>query len=178
MSASSTDTTATIRTAIDRARKAMTRMDSVGRGTARTRARIQDGLTCRVEDGSWSFTADMPEKAGGAGQGPDPGVYGRAALASCLAVGYSMWAAHKGVPLNSLEVEVQADYDVRPEYGLGDGAPGYEEIRWIVRVDSPAPEEDVLEVLATTEARSPWLAVFQDPRKLHRQVEINQPREG
>jgi uncharacterized OsmC-like protein len=163
-----------IRTAVERARTAMTRMSSVGRGTARTRARIRDGLTCRVEDGRWSFTADMSEKAGGAGEGPDPGVFGRAGLATCLAVGYAMWAAHRGVPLTLLEVEVQADYDARAEYGLGDGAPGYEKIRWVVRVESPAPDEEVLEVLATAEARSPYLAIFRDPQKLEREVRLNQ----
>jgi uncharacterized OsmC-like protein len=173
MTDSGTDPTAGIRTAIERARTALTRMESVGRGTARTRARIGEGLTCRVEDGSWSFTADMPEKAGGAVQGPDPGVYGRAALASCLAVGYSMWAAHRGVHLASLEVEVEADYDVRAEYGVGDGSPGYEEIRWTVRVESSAPEEVVREVLEVAEARSPFLALFRDPQRVVRQVEIN-----
>lgn len=161
-----------IRTAIDRARTALARMDSVGRGTARTRARVRDGLTCEIEDGRWSLVADMPEKAGGSAQGPDPGVFGRAALASCLAVGYSMWAAHEGVPLTSLEVEVEADYDARPEYGVGDGAPGYEGLRWIVRVESPAPEADVHRVLATAEARSPWLAVFRQPQEVQRQLQF------
>jgi uncharacterized OsmC-like protein len=174
MSTPNTDPTAAIRTAVDRARTAMTRMGSVGRGTAVTRVRIREGLTCQIDDGRWSFTADMSEKAGGAAQGPDPGVLGRAGLGSCLAVGYSMWAAHAGVPLTSLEVEVQADYDARAEYGVGDGRPGYEALRWIVRVESPAPEEKVRQVLATAEARSPWLALLRNPQELRREVHINQ----
>lgn len=164
-----------IRTAVERARRAVKLRDTVGRGTARTSARIVQGLTCRVEDGSWSFTADMPEKAGGDGQGPDPGVFGRASLASCLAIGYSLWAAHAGVPLTTLEVEVQADYDVRPQYGLGEGSPAYREIRWIVHVESPAPEEEVREVLETAEARSPYLALFRDPQSLRREINIGRP---
>lgn len=170
-----TSTDERIRAAVERVRKALTRMDSVGRGTARTRARIRDGLTCDVEDGPWSLTVDMPEKAGGRGEGPDPGVLGRGSLASCLAVGYSVWAAHQGVPLTSLEVEVEADYDARPEYGVGNGAPGYEALRWIVRVESPAPEEEVLEVLATAEARSPLLALFRNSQDLDREVRVNEP---
>jgi uncharacterized OsmC-like protein len=178
MSEAEVDEGAAIRTAVERARKAMRRMSSVGRGTARTRARITEGLTCRVEDGGWSFTADMPEKAGGAGEGPDPGVYGRAALATCLAVGYSMWSAYEGVPLTSLEVEVEADYDARAEYGLGEGTPGYHGLRWIVKVESPASEEDVRKVLATAEARSPWLAVFQNPQTLNRELQFNPKGRG
>ncbi len=166
-----------IRTAIDRARTALTRMDSVGRGTARTRARVRHGLTCEIEDGRWNLLADMPEKAGGSAKGPDPGVFGRAALASCLAVGYSMWAAHQGVPLTMLEVEVEADYDARPEYGVGEDAPGYEGLRWIVRIESPAPEAEVLDVLATAEARSPWLAVFRRPQEVERQLQFTRTQD-
>jgi uncharacterized OsmC-like protein len=169
----STSSADTIRSAVQRARAGLARLDSLGRGTASTRARIRDGLTCQVEDGRWSFVADMPEKAGGGGTGPDPGVFGRAALASCLAVGYTMWAAHEGLPLTSLEVEVQADYDVRAEYGVGDGTPGYEGIRWIVRVESPAPEDRILQVLATAEARSPFLTLFREPQDVRREVRIN-----
>ncbi len=168
----------TIRTAIERARAGLSRLDSVGRGTARTRVRLGDGLTCRVEDGRWSFTADMSEKAGGGAEGPDPGVYGRAGLASCLAVGYAMWAAHEGVPLTGLEVEVQADYDVRAEYGIGAGTPGYEALRWVVRVESPAPDAEVHRILELAEARSPWLHLLREPQELKRAVEIRTAREG
>lgn len=167
-----------IHAAVDRARKGLARRDSVGRGTARTSARIRDGLTCQVEDGRWAFTVDMPEKVGGGGEGPDPGVFGRGALASCLAVGYSLWAAYAGTPIDSLEVEVQADYDVRPQYGIGDGGPEYEEIRWIVRVESPASEEEVREVLATAEERSPYLALFRNPQQLRREVVFRHRQEA
>jgi uncharacterized OsmC-like protein len=166
-----------IREAVDRVRRALARSETVGRGTARTRARIQDGLTCEVEDGPWRLTVDMPEKVGGGGQGPDPGVLGRGALASCLAVGYAVWAAHEGVPLDVLEVEVEADYDARPEYGIGGDDPGYDALRWEVRVESSAPEERVLQVLATAEARSPWLAVFRDSQEIQRTVRITSPVE-
>ena len=174
--ATQTETDEKIRTAVERARRALRQRESFGRGTARTRARIREGLTCQVEDGKWSFVADLPEKAGGGGEGPDPGVFGRAALASCLAAGYAMWAAYEGVPFTALEVEVEADYDARPEYGVGDKPPGYEGLRWIVRVESPAPEEEVRELLDAAEARSPFLALFREPQELRREVRINQPQ--
>lgn len=173
----STATQETIRTATQRARRAMELRATVGRGTAHTRARVEDGLTCRVEDGDWHLTADMPEKVGGGGQGPDPGVYARTGLATCLAVGYSLWAAEKGVPLTSLEVEVEADYDARPEFGMGDQPPGYEALRWTVRVESPEPRERVEEVLATAEACSPLLALFREPQRIERSVRINEETE-
>ena len=71
------------------------------------------------------------------------------ALGSCLAMGYVRWAAQLGVPLASVDVEVQADYDARGEYGVSDEPPGYSEVRYCVRVESEAPEADVLRL-------SPW----------------------
>ncbi len=164
-----------IRASVDRIHAALERMDSFGRGTASTRARIREGLTCQVEDGAWSFTADMPSKAGGSAEGPDPGVFGRASLASCLAIGYSLWAAHAGVPITELEVEVQADYDTRAQFGIGDDSPAYRTIRWIVHVQSPAPEAEVREVLDLAEVRSPYLTLFREPQELRREVRIRKP---
>ena len=105
----------------------------------------------------------MTEKDGGTNAGPNPGVLGRAALGSCLALGYGMWAARLDVPITALEVEIHADYDVRGELGVDDGVrPGYSAIRYVVRVSSPAPEADVRRVIDTADRYSSW-------RRRHRQ---------
>jgi hypothetical protein len=68
-----------------------------------------------------------------------------------------MWAARLGVPIESLEVEVQADYDVRGELGVSDSVrPGYLAIRYIVTVESPAPADDILRVLDAADRASSW----------------------
>ena len=159
-----------IGTAFDRAARALTSRPSLGRGTGITRARVREGLTCDIEAGPWRFVADMPKSAGGSEAGPTPGVYGRAALASCLAIGYMMYAAKLGVPIQSLEVEIQADYDDGALYGVSDSPPGYLEVRYIVTVESSAPEEDVLRVLDEGDAHSPYLDVFGRAQKCRRIV--------
>ena len=142
---------------LERNVKAVTLRPSVGQGTAVTRATLRDGLACEVQEGAWKFVAGMTEKYGGTNDGPNPGTYGRAALASCLAIGYAMWAARLGVPIESLEIEVQADYDVRGELGVSDDVrPGYSEIRYIVHVSSPAPPEDVARWLDLADRYSSW----------------------
>jgi uncharacterized OsmC-like protein len=161
-----------IGTAFDRAARALTSEPSLGRGTGITRARIREGLTCDVEAGPWRFVADMPQSAGGSEAGPTPGVYGRAALASCLAIGYTMYAARLGVPIQSLEVEVEADYDDSALYGVSDSPPGYLEVRYIVTVESSAPEADVLRVLDEGDAHSPYLDVFGRAQSCRRIVRI------
>lgn len=164
-----------IRTAFDRNRKAVTLRPSVGQGTAVTRVTLEEGLTCRVRDGAWELTTGMSEKSGGAGAGPDPGVFGRAALASCLAVGFTMWAARAGVPIDGLEVEVHADYDVRGEYGVDpEVSPSYSQVRYTITVASHAPEADLRFVLEKSLSVSPYLSMFRDPQDVRGELRVLQ----
>jgi uncharacterized OsmC-like protein len=142
-----------------------------GRGTGTTTAKLRDGLTCDVESGGFRFVADLPATAGGDGRGPTPGMYGRGALASCLAMGYAMRAARAGIVLTGLEVEVQADYDDGALFGVTDTPPGYSEVRWTVRFATTTPDPDVLAVLDDADAHSPYLDVFRRAHRCTRTIE-------
>ena len=161
-----------VKRSFERSARAVSISSKAGRGTAVTKARLADGLTCEVEEGPWRLTVDMAEKHGGSNRGPNAGVLGRAALGSCLAITYALWAAKKDVPLTSLEVEVQADYDSRRLYGIGDGRAGYSAVRYVVRVESPAPESEVLAMLDDADKSCAYLDVFANPCDVTREVEI------
>jgi uncharacterized OsmC-like protein len=163
------------RAAFDRSVKALSKRPALGQGTSVTRARVREGLVCEIEDGKWKLTADLSEKGGGTGAGPDPGVLGRSALASCLAMAYLLWAARLEVPVEGLEVEVQADYDVRGQYGLGDLRPGYREVRYVVSITSPASEEAIHQLVEQAEEHCPYLDVFARPQEMRRELRILQP---
>ncbi|NIR51528.1 OsmC family protein [candidate division KSB1 bacterium] len=162
-----------IKTAFERNAKALSLRPAVGRGTAVTKVRVREGLTCDIEDGPWKITADMGEKHGGNNAGPNPGVFGRAAFGSCMAMGYIRWAAKLGVPVSNVEVEVQADYDARGEYGIPDTPVGYEEVRYVVTIESSAPEEEIMHVLDQADVHSPYFEIFKrGVQKLRREVKI------
>lgn len=162
----------TIRTTIERSIKALTLRPTMGLKTAVSRTRTRDGLTCDIEEGRWKLTADLGESAGGNARGPDPGVLGRAALGSCLAMGYVIWGAVRGVPIAGVEVEVQADFDLGAQYGVGEAPPGYTEVRYTVSIESDAPEVDVMRVVEEAEANSPYFDVFARAQTLVRKVNI------
>jgi uncharacterized OsmC-like protein len=162
-----------LKTVIERTVKALSLRPSLGQGTAITRVRLTEGLACAIEDGPWRLTADLAAKHGGAGTGPNPGVLGRAALGSCLAIGYVMWAARFGVEFTSLEVEVQADYDSRGQYAVDGVPPGYSEIRYVVKVSADAPESEILRVLDEADAHSPYLDLFTNAQSVHREVHLS-----
>ena len=98
--------------ALDRIENAVTRHPSLGIGTERSISTVTGGLRCTSEEGPFRFETDLPDTMGGDGSGPSPGVLGRAALGSCLAMGYQMRAARLGVDLASVTVEIEADFNV------------------------------------------------------------------
>ena len=150
-----------LRDILERNAKALSLQPTVGQGTAKTRVRLKPGLECEIEEGSWKLTAGMSEKSGGSNAGPNPGILGRGALGSCLAIGYAMWAARLGVPIKSLDVEVEADYDGRGELGVSDDVPpGYLQVRYRVTVASPAPEDDVRNMIDIADRYSPYRDVY------------------
>lgn len=165
-----------IKIAIERGVKALSLKPSLGLGTGISKTRIKDGLTCEIQEGNWNFTADMPESIGGNAQGPTPGVYGRAALGSCLAIGYMMCAAKKNIPIASLEVEVQADYDDGALLGTSQVNPGYTEVRYTITVESDASEQEILKMIDEANDHSPYLDVFSHPQNCKRQVNIISPK--
>ena len=116
----------------------------------------------------------MPVKAGGEDTAPTPGMLGRGALASCLAIGITIWAARMGIAIDALEVEVQGDFDARGELGVGeDIPPGYQEIRYIISMDSSAPPEVLADLLETAERHSPYLDVFGRAQTMERTLRVN-----
>ena len=165
-----------IREAMERNTKALELRPTLGQKTARTTVRLQPDLECTIEEGTWKLTAGMSPAFAGNNAGPNPGVLGRGALGSCLAIGYALWAARLRVPIDSLEVVVEADLDSRGEFGLADDVPpGYLQVRYIVTVASRAPEADVQRMLDTADRYSAYRDVFARANDVRREVRIVQP---
>jgi uncharacterized OsmC-like protein len=115
----------------------------------------------------------MPGVFGGDDTAPTPGVFGRAALGSCLVLGYAMWAARLEVPYTSLEVDVHSDFDARGELGVSaDVRPGHTAIRYVVRVTSDASPEVINRWLDTADTHSSWRDNVANPVPMIRDVQI------
>ena len=137
---------------------------------------LVDGLQCRSEERGWQVQSDLPATIGGAGSGPTPGMLGRAALGSCLAMGYKLHAERLGVQLTSIQIEVEADSDDAGMLFLDSEArPGYSEVRYHVDIVSPEPEELVLKVLDEGDALSPYRDVFSQSTPMQRTTSIRHP---
>jgi uncharacterized OsmC-like protein len=124
----------------------------------RVTARLRDGATCDITTSGHALVADFPESAGGRNLGPTPSELLAGAVASCLVIGWALWAARLGVMLDALEITVETDMDIRGLYGLGDDVPpGHTGVRCLVAVESTAPPERLRELAAQVERTSPLL---------------------
>ncbi len=165
-----------IREAFERNRKAVELRPSLAHSTSRVTCRTIDGVTCEVTDGTTKMIADEPESEGGDGRGPTPGFFIRAGLASCCAMCYVTCAARLGVPIESIEVEVESDFDARGILGLADVPHGFTAVRYIVKVQSAAPEADIHKVIEAGDEMGAMLEVVRDPVPVKREVRIEQPK--
>lgn len=163
-----------IKEAYERNKKLLTIKPSKGQYTTTTSVRLYDGTSCEIEHGPWKFTADIGETEGGNDAGPGPSVLERAALGSCLAIGYSKYAAILDVPIDSLKVEVEAEVDARGAFGIDNVSPGYKALRYRVIVESSASEEAIREVIKKADEHSPVLKNFTSPISVGREVKIAQ----
>ncbi len=146
---------------------------AAGKGTATTTVRVHDGLTCDIADGAWRLVADEMPRDGGAGLGPDPGVFVRAGLGGCLAMGYVMWAAYLGVPIDGVEVVVEADYDAHGMFGIDDAAPpGWTAVRYTATIASPAAPERVRTLVETADRYSSVLDVLRRAIPVSRDLRV------
>jgi len=161
-----------IKNKFERSFQALTLKPALGKGTGISKTRIVNGLSCVSQEGDWELKTDMPEQAGGSGNGPTPGVLGRAALGSCLAIGYMLWASKLEVDIDSLEVEIQADYDDGGLFGSSDSYPGYYEIRYHIRIESSASKKQIEEVIDLGDKHSPYLDVFSRAQVCKRKIQI------
>ena len=143
------------------------------RETYRSVTTLVDGLQCETQEDSWRVTSDMPATLGGGSAGPTPGMLGRAALGTCLTMGYQLHAARLGVELTSLAVTVEADSDGGAMLSLNSEArPGYSGVRYHVDIVSPAPDELVLRVLDEGDLLSPYRDIFSNQTPLERTASI------
>lgn len=170
------NTAATLRDHAELAARALADNPTMARSSGCTNVRLRGGLTCEIEDGRWRLVADLPEGAGGADAGPNPGVLMRSALGSCLAMDIFTWGVRLGVPVDAVDVEVRSELDARGMYGVSEEVPpGYSEVFYLVTIESSASEPDVLRVLEKAEAHNPRLYDFSHAIPVRRDVCIRRP---
>jgi putative redox protein len=71
--------------------------------------KTEKGLLHRIEIGAHTLHTDVSEELGGTDAAPDPHDYFDAALGACKALTLSLFAKQRGIPLESVDVQLNRD---------------------------------------------------------------------
>jgi uncharacterized OsmC-like protein len=171
--------TTRIREAVARIESILDRKPGYGEVTDQSVTTVVNGVRCSTDEGRWHVESDLPKGLGGTLTGPTPGTLARAALGSCLAMGYVLRAAKDGVELTSVRVTVETDSAVAGMMLPDSPAPpGYREVRYHVEIESPAAEEAVRRLVDAGDLLSPLLDVFARANTMRRTLSVRHAGEG
>ena len=133
------------------------RVTTTWQGQTRSRAQVE-GFEIGGEQVPRRFSIDIDEpcELGGTNRFANPQEHLIAALNACMTVGYVAQCAVRGINLENLEIETDGDIDLRGFLGIDPAIPpGYENLRYIVRIKGSGTKEDFAEIHEAVMATSP-----------------------
>ena len=137
--------------------KTQWRVASTWQGQTRSRAQVE-GFGMGGDQVPRRFTIDIdePVELGGSNRFANPQEHLIAALNACMMVGYVAQCAVRGITLESLVIETEGDIDLRGFLGLDPTvAPGYDNLRYEVRIKGSGTKEQFAEIHKAVMATSP-----------------------
>jgi uncharacterized OsmC-like protein len=128
--------------------------------TTSCRTTLRDGFFCTTREGDHIIKTDMLEIMGGAGNGPTPGVLGRACLASGIAMGIKIAATQNKISINTIQVDLEMDWDNRGVVGIDGISAGPSNIKIKLAIDSSVNAKLLHEVVNQGLNSDPWLTAL------------------
>ena len=113
-----------------------------------------------------AHVVDEPPQLLGDDTAPNPSEAALAALGTCIAVGIHANAVHRGLKLNKLELELEADINITSVWGVGDTSDkpvGFTAVRVKAHIDADAPREQRDELLQHVLKWSPVTGTYTQP---------------
>lgn len=136
-------------------------------------ARWVENAVCEIKSGDHVLITDERRPVG-TEKGPEPALLVLAGLAGCTATSFAMFSIVMGIPVDSIEVSVTADLDLRGVLGLEESVPvGYTDIRYEARIRSSASEKEIRELAAIVERRCPVYDTLTRPKEIEGKVSLN-----
>ena len=121
--------------------------------------------------------ADSPPDFAGYDLGPSSPELVLGALGSCLNHSYLIQAAALEVPIESIEVEVEAFIDPRALSPGHETTPVYpQDISYVVRIESPAPAADIQRLRDNVETACPILNLLKNPQTIAGRIDHKSSR--
>ena len=143
--------------------------------TARASASGRSGIR-RIRIRDFQVISDSDLDFAGYNLGPSSPELQMGVLGSCITHTFLIQAALMGVPLDSVETEVNCTVDVRA------GSPGFEkvpfpphDIRYSVAIVSPAPQAEIDKLHEAVSNNCPILSLLRNPQTIAGKVQLTRP---
>ncbi len=105
---------------------------------------------------NYTIPIDEPQELFGTDTAPNPQETLMAGLNGCMLAGYVTGCALEGIELERLEIETQGELDMRGFLGVDKSVtPGYEEIRYTVRIKGSGTPKQFRKIHSAVMATSP-----------------------
>jgi uncharacterized OsmC-like protein len=133
------------------------RVTTTWQGQTHSRSQIEGfGIGGQKVPRRFSIDIDEPCELGGGNAFANPQEHLLAALNACMTVGYVAQCAVRGIAIEKLEIETEGDIDLRGFLGIDPAVPpGYENLRYVVRIKGSGSKEELAEVHQAVMATSP-----------------------
>ena len=126
-------------------------------GQTRSHTQVEGfGIGGAIVPRRFSIDIDEPFELGGTDRFANPQEHLLAALNACMTVGYVAQCAVRGIMIESLEIETDGEIDLRGFLGIDPSVPpGYEDLRYTVRIKGSGSKEEFAEIHEAVMATSP-----------------------
>jgi uncharacterized OsmC-like protein len=143
-------------------------------GGTRTESKVESwSIGGEEKPRGFSIRTDEPPELLGKGVAPNPQEVLMAGLNACMMVGYVAGCAVHGIELESLSIETEGELDLRGFLGLDANVkPGYDELRYVVRIKGKGTPEQFEQVHKTVMATSPNYFNISSPIRLVPQLVV------
>ena len=133
------------------------RVTTTWEGQTHSRSQVEAfGLAGKNVPRRFSIDIDEPCELGGSNAFANPQEHLLAALNACMTVGYVAQCAVRGITIDKLEIETEGDIDLRGFLGIDPAVPpGYENLRYVVRIKGSGSKEQFAEIHQAVMATSP-----------------------
>ena len=133
------------------------RVTTTWQGQTHSRSQVEAfGIAGQTVPRRFSIDIDEPSELGGGNAFANPQEHLLAALNACMTVGYVAQCAVRGITIDKLEIETEGEIDLRGFLGIDPAVPpGYENLRYVVRIKGSGSKEQFAEIHQAVMATSP-----------------------
>jgi uncharacterized OsmC-like protein len=123
---------------------------------------------------AFRLDVDEPAALGGQDKWPNPVELILAALGACQEITYRLYADTLGMPLDRVSVSVSGRLDLRGFFAVDEGVrPGFKDVTATVKIDSPAPADEIERLRATVDRHCPVLDILRSVTPVKTRIEIS-----